>query len=249
MRFISGIYLLIMGFVWTSTLSPGGWALKLFPSMLWAEVFGYALFLLGLVCMSPRFFAWADEQAYPAMALPNQLMRGSWGVAGGLIALLGVAGMVGGVFAIKPVGALVAFLSVLTGLVMTLGGVSMLLSLVKHLEQRREVVRAGDPTPLVLRIARAQRGRVSAAEVAASSRFDLNESRGVLAKLAREGHCEERVNSMGASFYLFPEFAGDDAKRDILDDDAVTFGLGDEDERDASSAQREQREQGAAKRR
>lgn len=64
-----------------------------------------------------------------------------------------------------------------------------------------------NPEQSILRIARANRGLASPAEVALEADLPLELAKGQLEKMADQGYCEMRVKKTGAVTYYFAEFA------------------------------------------
>ena len=69
---------------------------------------------------------------------------------------------------------------------------------------------------LVLRTAKAQKGRVTPAEVAAATALPYQDAKSELERLAAGGACQVVVGEGGLVVYRFPEFEGDEAKREAL---------------------------------
>lgn len=63
----------------------------------------------------------------------------------------------------------------------------------------------------ILRIARKNRGMVSASEVALEANIPLEEAKKALDLLTNKGFAELRVRSSGSLVYTFPEFMDDDS--------------------------------------
>mgnify|MGYP000844280111 CR=1 FL=1 len=63
----------------------------------------------------------------------------------------------------------------------------------------------------ILRIARKNRGMVSASEIALEANIPLEEAKKALDLLANKGFAELRVRSSGSLVYTFPEFMDDDS--------------------------------------
>lgn len=221
MRFLAGLYLMVFGFIWTWQLSPNSLGAKIFMSSEIAFAFGLLSFALGAFCVSPRFWAWreVDAQEESAWANINQLLRGTWYGVGGLMGLMGVGMLACAMLFLKEIGAAASFLFVLTGLVYAVGGGSLLYSPMSYMNKHAKQGPKLDGTNLVLRVAKRHQGRVTPAEVAADSNLELRQCAKILAQLASDGFCEERITQQGTSFYYFPEFASALAKRDFLDDD------------------------------
>jgi len=85
MRFFTGLYLLIFGFVRVWQLSPNSIGTKVFLSHDLAMAFGMLSFAFGLFSVSPKLWAWRDAEEGTTMANINQLLRGSWYGIGGLM--------------------------------------------------------------------------------------------------------------------------------------------------------------------
>ena len=227
MRFLTGIYLLVFGFVWVWMLDDKGAWNSVFPSLELAQAFGLLSFALGVFSISPRLWAWREAEEGTLMANLNQLLRGSWYGVGGVMALMGL-GMLGlGMVMFKTIGAAAAFLAVLTGLVYAIGGAALVRAPMLHQSARQALAHRADPTNLVLRVARAAQGRVTPTEIAAETHLDVRQAAKLLATLRAEGFCEERVSEHGTSFFYFPEFASPGAKRDLFEDGPMTLDLHD----------------------
>jgi TM2 domain-containing membrane protein YozV len=69
--------------------------------------------------------------------------------------------------------------------------------------------KAEKPEKTALRVARANGGFVTPAEVSLEGDLSVDEARQLLEKLAAAGHAEMRVRSSGVVVYFFPEFARD----------------------------------------
>lgn len=223
MRFFTGLYLLIFGFVWVWQLAPNSTGAKIFLSHDIAMAFGMLSFAFGLFSVSPKLWAWKDAEEGTMMANINQLLRGSWYGIGGLMALMGLGMLACAILFLKQIGAPASFLFVMTGLVYGVGGASLVRAPMVHKGQDRLSGKRSEATNHVLRVARRHAGRVTATEIATETNLDVREAAKLLATLASEGFCEERVSGQGSSFYYFPEFASPDAKRDMFEDDHMSF--------------------------
>ncbi len=76
----------------------------------------------------------------------------------------------------------------------------------KRMRSARELPNAPDPEHAVLRIARAQRGRITASVVAVESSLSIAEAERVLDGMARTGHATVAVTDDGRVEYEFREF-------------------------------------------
>ncbi len=85
-------------------------------------------------------------------------------------------------------------------------------------EPRRVRTQQGEVSAsnVVLRIAREQAGRVTAAEIASHSTLSFDEAKAELDRLEKAGACTIEVGENGVRVYYFPEFASPDGKRDII---------------------------------
>lgn len=223
MRFVTGLYLLIFGFVWVWQLSPNSMGAKIFLSHDLAMAFGMLSFAFGLFSVSPKLWAWKDAEEGTALANVNQLLRGSWYGIGGLMALMSLGMLACAILFLKQIGPLASFLFVMTGLVYGVGGAALLRAPMVHKGPDLLSGKRSEATTHVLRVARRHAGRVTATEIATETNLDVHEAAKLLATLASKGFCEERVSGQGSSFYYFSEFASPDAKRDMLEDDHMSF--------------------------
>ncbi len=124
-------------------------------------------------------------------------------------------------------GEVAKLFSNLTFSALACGGGVLLIRSARQTEKRRlagqtangQLLLQGGAFPveaLVLRAARAQKGRITPAEVAAATALPYTEAKEELERLTQSGACTVVVGEGGLVVYRFPEFEGDDAKREAI---------------------------------
>ena len=227
LRFAAALYLVVLSFEWLSLIKSNMPVIKALGGMTAGQGAGFVAFFIALFLALPHVWGWRPDRQGPGVALFNKLGRGAWGLFGALIALLGLALTASSVFALGPLGMPTAVLAVVTGVALLGGGGAQVWSAWQaalqqgapsHERQAAQIKR-------VAGMARASGGRLSVGEVAADLGLPRPEAAALMRRMAEEGWCEERVNSSGAGFYYFADFADPNAKHDIFEDaDGVVFG-------------------------
>lgn len=219
-RVLAGVYLLIASMVWLALLGPKGAEISAMGGLLAARIFGYACFSFGIFVLLPRIWAWRDDRLGLWTRRFNNSLRTIWSLGGALLLLLGLGMMGFGALQLEASLYLLAVFLVFTGGALVLGGGAQLHAVWRSLKPRIKKapeVDGVDATNLVLRLAREHQGRLSASEVAADTSLHYKKAAQVLEAMARDNVCRACVSEAGTTFYLFPEFAGPTAKRDILE--------------------------------
>lgn len=217
LRILAGFTLLGIGALMMVFLEPGSLLEEAFFGLEWAaQLFSLAVFFTGVFHVMPRPWAWGNTKAGPV----RRLARGLWALISGVgavaaLALFGLAGL-----DIMTGGWQIALLELLIGTLTLFASAEQL----RNVWLRREAELADeDPAQqaavsnVILRIARQHGGRITPAEVAASSNLHYRDAAAHLQEMADDGICAPQVNEHGGLFFYFAEFANPGAKRDILD--------------------------------
>ena len=218
MRIIVGLLLLSLGIVWLLAMGPASRLQTLLGSETLVVMFGYVTFFLGAFHLLPRPWTWGE-----VVTRNKQIMRTVWASISVLSGLGGVGIAITSAGMLrqnqKPLAVLGLFFAAAL-----IGGAASQLRAVwrsreRQFEQQAHIEAATtEETNRVLQLAREHDGRVTAAEVAASSAtIGHRRAAEILDGLREEGLCEERVSSSGSTFYEFPSLMGVEHKRDILD--------------------------------
>ena len=204
---------MLTGFIWIAASDAGT------PQDI--ALAGYVVFFTGLFHCLPRVWDWGEEVG-PIRAL----LRGLWALVSSVTALMGVALMILAAIDISAIGIPMAVLEVFVGGTSLIASADQLhriwTSRDRQISQKREAASGQeDASNLILRAAKAQRGRLTAAEVAAATNLHYKVAAAHLEEMAADGLCEARVGQTGTMFYYFEEFANPHGKRDILEPDVV----------------------------
>jgi hypothetical protein len=226
LRLGAAAYLTLASFLWLSLISAEDPLIKALGGLGMAQVIGYAAFFWAIFFALPHVWAWRPDSLGQGVALFNRLGRGAWGLAGAGLALVGLALTASAIFALKPFGVNTALVALLTGSALLGGGSAQLWSAWQAALQQGapEQQQQAAHIKRIAELARHQRGRLTVGEVAAELGLPRPQVDVLMRRMSEEGWCEQRVNTAGAGFYYFPDFADPDSKRDIFeDDDGVVF--------------------------
>jgi len=157
------------------------------------------------MCHRPWLWCPVDGNVHRAIVFGMDLLRKLMGAGMLVISALGFIGVVTNPPP-EPGGA--AFVLAL----ITIGGVAVLWPRKKALPTPSTV----DAEQVVLEAARANRGRVTAIEVATDGRLSHAEAESVLERLDRAGACRSLIAESGIMVYYFPEFENASAKSDVF---------------------------------
>lgn len=244
LRLGAAAYLTLASFLWLSLITAKEPLIKALGGLGAAQVMGYAAFFIAIFFALPHVWAWRPDSRGQGVAIFNKLGRAAWGLAGGGLSLVGLALTASAIFALKPFGVPAALLALMTGSALLGGGGAQLWSAWQAAIQQGapEQQQQAAHIKRVAELARHQRGRLTVGEVAAELGLPRPQVDALMRRMSDEGWCEQRVNTAGAGFYYFPDFADPAAKRDIFeDDDGVVF--------DAEVNQAQQAEQRRSQRR
>jgi len=120
---------------------------------------------------------------------------------------LGAVALFGALYAFTNFG-LFIFLGVIIGVLPAIRGLSKLLQVRVGSQERKELesVRSESRERVVLRLAKAESGRLTPAIVAVNSELTLDDAEAQLREFADKGYTELNVTEDGRIEYVFPEF-------------------------------------------
>lgn len=217
LRIIAGMALLFIGGLMLAFLGPGSMLEEAFFGRYWAaQVFSMSVFFAGVFHMLPRPWAWGESKAGPV----RRLMRGMWGMISGLTGMAALALFILAGLDITSGSWEIALLEGMIGAPMLFASAEQLRHIWLKREAELEQEDSGDSVAasnIILRIARHHCGRITPAEVAASSQLHYKDAAAHLHEMSDDGICAPQVNEHGALFFFFAEFADPAAKRDILE--------------------------------
>jgi hypothetical protein len=118
----------------------------------------------------------------------------------------------------RSVGLTMAVLSIAGGALLVRSGSKL------ERERRNNVGRSEGVSPpsalplssRVLRVARAHKGRITAAEVSAEAEIEFDLAKEELERLHQGGACGIEIGAEGIRVYRFLEFESEDAKKDVI---------------------------------
>ena len=221
MRFLAGIALFLTGFVWLGTLAPGSALERLFFGQLMiAYAAGGYLFGMGIFNMLPHPWTWGEGEAGWKKA-----MRGIWALVSAVAILAGLGFFAAALVFLPTDPIAVSILEVIVGSSLLVGGFDQLRKVVKSMPSKADPAALEatqvDAERVILQVARAHSGRVTAAEVAADTALSYRDAAANLKQMVADGLCVEKVMEEGTSFFYFPEFASAQHKRDMMDEGVV----------------------------
>ncbi len=221
MRFLAGIALFLTGFVWLAMLAPGSALERLFfGQLLIAYATGGYLFGMGIFNMLPHPWTWGEGEAGWKKAL-----RGIWTLVSAVAVLAGLGFFAAALVFLPSDPIAVSILEVIVGSSLLAGGLDQIRKIVKATPNAADTAALEatqvDAERVILQVARAHAGRVTAAEVAADSALSYRDAAANLKQMVSDGLCVEKVMEEGTSFFYFPEFASAERKRDMMDEGVV----------------------------
>ena len=193
--------------------------------------------MTGLFHCLPQVWSWG-EQIGPMRAV----LRAVWAIVSAVTGLIGLALMVVAAVRMQQHGIPAAVLEILVGGASVVASADQMRRIwISHDQQvskrKEETPEQRDASNLILRLARHHKGRLTAAEVAASSDLHYKLASLALEEMAEDGICEVKIGEGGATFYFFPEFASPGLKRDILEEHAFDFDSSAQGRQSAPAAQ------------